>query len=177
MNFNAFIDVVDALNGIEVDVPYEINEVDSKDNQKSVHLMPGVQTVNGEQALALARTRKKDSDIYRGERQQEILKAIMKKATTAGAITKYTDLMEAVGDNMTTNLTFNEMKSFISYVTSGKGIDVQSVKLKGSDSTINGVYYYQLDEASVAEAQATLKDHLDISDNTADQSAQNSSDN
>ncbi|WP_409302907.1 LCP family protein [Peribacillus sp. SCS-155] len=163
MNFNAFIDVVDALEGIEVDVPYEINEIDSKDRKRAVHLMPGLQTLNGEEALALARTRKQDSDIYRGQRQQEILKAIMKKAASAGAITKYTDVIEAVGDNMTTNLQFSEMKAFIQYVTNSSGLDIESVKLNGSDSYINGVYYYQLDDASVAEAQAALKSHLNIS--------------
>ena len=91
MNFNAFTEVVDALGGIEANVPYPITESDSGDHKGAIHLEPGLQTLNGEQALALARTRHQDSDIQRGERQQEILKSILKKATTAGAITKYTE--------------------------------------------------------------------------------------
>ncbi|WP_199484544.1 LCP family protein [Peribacillus glennii] len=162
MNFNAFIDVVNALNGIEVNVPYELREQDSKDRAGAIHLQPGVQTVNGEQALALARTRKQDTDIMRGERQQEILKAIMKKATSVGAVTKYTDVMQAVGDNMTTNLKFGQMKSFISYVTNDSGLNIESVKLEGSDLRLSGVYYYQINEMSLIEAQSALKQHLNI---------------
>ena len=78
MNFDAFTEVVDALGGIEANVPYPITESDSGDNKGAIHLEPGLQTLDGEQALALARTRKQDSDIQRGERQQEILKAILK---------------------------------------------------------------------------------------------------
>ncbi|RFU66852.1 LCP family protein [Bacillus sp. V59.32b] len=170
MNFNAFIDVVDALDGIEVDVPYEIREVDSNDKKRAVHLQPGLQTLDGEEALALARTRKQDSDIQRGERQQEILKAIMTKATTVGAVSKYTDVMEAVGDNMKTNLKFSEMRAFIDYITNDSGLDIESVKLEGSDSRIEGVYYYQLDETSVENAKIELKTHLDVSSKDSEHS-------
>lgn len=159
MNFDAFTEVVDALGGIEADVPYPITESDSGDNKGAIHLEPGLQTLDGEEALALARTRKQDSDIQRGERQQEILRAILKQATTAGAVTKYPTVMEAVGDNMTTNLEFSQLKGFINYMTSGS-INIESVKLSGSDSYINGTYYYQLDQASVDEVSYTLQSHL-----------------
>src|SRR5699024_3072312 len=79
VDFNAFIDVVDTLDGIEYNVPFEISEMDSNDVQGAIHLMPGTQTLNGEQALALARTRKYDSDVERGKRQQQIVKQIAKK--------------------------------------------------------------------------------------------------
>src|SRR5690625_2389147 len=65
VNFESFIDVVEALDGVEVDVPYEFREQDSKDRPNQIHLMPGWQTLNGEEALALARTRKLDNDIER----------------------------------------------------------------------------------------------------------------
>ncbi|WP_110928377.1 LCP family protein [Bacillus massiliglaciei] len=163
MNFNAFMDVVDALGGIEVDVPYDLKEIDSKDNKGAIVLKEGRQTLNGEEALAVARTRKQDSDIQRGERQQEILKAIMAKGTSVGAVSKYTDVMEAIGDNMTTNLRFSQMKGFINYVTADSGIKLETVKLKGSDLTLNGTYYYQLDETSVEDVKLQLQSHLNLS--------------
>ena len=121
-----------------------------------------VQTLNGEEALALARTRKKDSDIQRGERQQEILKAIVKKATSISALTKSTEIMEAVGDNMTTNLKFSEIKSFVHYVSVDNGLNIENIQLKGSDYQPNGVYYYKLDDASVQEAKQILQSHLNL---------------
>jgi polyisoprenyl-teichoic acid--peptidoglycan teichoic acid transferase len=164
MNFYAFMDVIDALNGIKVDVPYELYEKDSDDENNAIHLQPGVQKLNGEEALALARTRKLDSDIERGKRQQEIIKAVVKKAASANSFSKYDDVIEAIGKNMETNMTFEEMKSFTNYGLSGK-IDLETLSLEGADTYIEGVYYWQLDDTSLANTSNELKDHLEISTN------------
>jgi LCP family protein required for cell wall assembly len=166
MNFNAFIDVINALDGVKVDVPFTFSEQDSQDHAKAITLKKGVQELDGEQALAFARTRKMDSDIQRGQRQQQIFKAILSKGSSIKSISNYTDVMEAVGKNMSTDLTFDQMKSFISYIQAGSGIDVESLSLKGSDSYIDRVYYYQLDETALEETKSTLKTHLN-STNTA----------
>lgn len=162
MNFNAFIDVVDALGGIEAEVPYKLHEKDEFD-RNSINLQPGLQHLNGSQALALARTRKQDSDIERGKRQQQILTAIINKVASVNSITKYDDVIRALGDNMKTNMTFTEMKSFLSYLTQGMGIPrIDSLTLDGADDTSTGVYYYQLNQQSVDEISEILNNHLDV---------------
>ncbi|MHA6250855.1 LCP family protein [Oceanobacillus sp. CAU 1775] len=163
LNFEAFIDVVDAVNGITVEVPYELYEMDSQDRKGAIHLLPGEQDLNGEEALALARTRKLDNDIQRGKRQQEIIKAIVKKAVSVNSILKYDDIIQAVGSNMTTSMSFSEMKSFISYGTEGTNLDIETLTLEGTDYWPNGVYYWKLDEDALNETKITLKDHLEIS--------------
>lgn len=162
MNFNAFIDVVDALGGIEAEVPYALREKDEFD-RNTINLQPGLQHLNGSQALALARTRKLDSDIERGKRQQEILTAIIKQVASVGSITKYDDVIKAVGENMKTDMTFAEMKAFLSYLTQGMP-RIDSLTLDGSDDTSTGIYYYQLDENSVIEVKNTLKNHLGLNE-------------
>ncbi|MFD1448993.1 LCP family protein [Oceanobacillus profundus] len=162
VNFHAFVDVVDALGGISVDVPYEFKESDSMDKRDSIHLMPGVQDVGGEEALALARTRKLDNDIERGKRQQEIMKAVINKATSLNSILNYDDLLEAVGDNMTTNMTFSDMKTFITYGTKGKNIEINTLSLEGYDYQPANKYYWALDQPSLEETKALLQDHLEI---------------
>src|SRR5690625_1334326 len=77
LNFHAFVDVVNAINGVEVDVPYEFKESDSDDKRDNIHLYPGVQNLNGEEALAFSRTRYKDSDIDRGKRQLELIDSVI----------------------------------------------------------------------------------------------------
>jgi len=161
MNFNAFIEVVDALGGIEAEVPYTITGEKDEFDRNTVSLQPGLQTLNGHQALALARTRKQDNDIERGKRQQEILKAIITKAASASALTKYDDVLEAVGDNMKTDMTFKEMKSFISYLSNGVP-RIDSITLQGYDDMSTGVYYYKLDEESLEETQHILQSHLGL---------------
>lgn len=174
MNFDAFIDVVDALGGITADVPYDLLELDENENF-SVNLKKGTQKLNGSEALALARTRKQDNDIERGKRQQEILKAIAVQAAKPTSILKYDDVINAVSKNMKTNMTFGEMKSFLSYLSNGAP-RIDSVYLDGTDDMSTGVYYYQLDEESLEDAKSILKRHLGIESGTTSSTDSSSND-
>jgi polyisoprenyl-teichoic acid--peptidoglycan teichoic acid transferase len=167
MNFNAFLDVVDAINGIDIEVPYKLVEQDSHDRQGAIRLRPGFQHLNAEEALALARTRHYDNDIQRGLRQQEIIKAILKKAVSINSISKEGKIIDAVGKNMETNLSFKDMKSLVSYAISDKTLDFSTLHLDGSDSTINGAYYYQIDDSSLENAKLDLKSHLNLTDSSS----------
>lgn len=165
INFEAFIDIVDSLDGINVEVPYEFKEQDSKDKANAIHLLPGMQMLNGEEALALARTRKHDNDIERGKRQQEIIKAIFNKAVSVNSVLKYDDLIEAIGSNMTTNMNFTVMKSFISYGINMKDLSIETLSLAGEDHWEHypkKVYYYELDMEALEETTHMLKQHLNL---------------
>ncbi|MED3660935.1 LCP family protein [Ureibacillus terrenus] len=162
MNFNAFIEVVDALGGIDLDVniPYAFYEKDEND-QYSIYLEPGYHHLNGREALALARTRKHDTDIARGVRQQDILKAIAKKALSVSSISKYDDVIVAIGDNMKTNLTFDDMKALLAYFSGGMP-QIDTLTLQGEGDMSTGIYYYKLDEESLEETKQILQTHLGI---------------
>ncbi|ASN04131.1 LCP family protein [Virgibacillus necropolis] len=167
VNFNAFIDVVNAVNGITVDVPYELYEQNSKDKARAIHLLPGEQQLNGEEALALARTRHYDNDIQRGKRQQEIIKSVVQKATSLNSVLKYDEIIEALGENMTTNMTFDEMKSFIAYGTGTGNLEIDTLTLEGSNYRPTDTYYWKLDEIALEETKELLKRHLGIDPATA----------
>ncbi len=162
VNFEAFMDVVDAVDGITMDVPYELQEQDSQDKANAIHLYPGVQKLNGEEALALARTRKKDSDVERGKRQQEIMKALADRTLSVKSILKYDDVIDAIGANLKTNMTFTEMKSFFGYLTNGTNIDIETLNIDGADYQPGSIYYWQLDERSLAQTINTLEEHLEL---------------
>lgn len=162
MNFNAFIEVVDAVGGIEVDIPYNYVELDEND-QRTIELQEGRHHIDGRHALALARTRKLDSDVERGKRQQMILQAIMKEAFTVKSIPKLGDVIDAVGDNMKTNMTFSEMKSFLEYAKGGLP-EVTTITLAGNDLWETGKpYYWIIDEEALEETIYELKTHLGLS--------------
>jgi len=167
VNFDAFIEVVDALNGVEVEVPYEFYESDSNDNRDAIHLLPGKQLLDGEEALALARTRKHDNDIKRGERQQEIIKAAMKKATSISSILKIDNIIDAVGGNMKHNMDPSEMKSLISYGLGDGGLDLDFYTLDGYDYQPAGTYYYQLDEQDLSDKREILRNQLELDEYSA----------
>lgn len=79
IDFAAFIDFIDEIGGVKIDVPEKITvdpmAVGKKNNVKV--LKPGVQTLDGELALAYARARKTEgADFERSERQQQVIMAI-----------------------------------------------------------------------------------------------------
>ncbi|EAE8346331.1 LytR family transcriptional regulator [Listeria monocytogenes] len=160
-DFDAFLKIIDALDGIDVDVPVSFTEQDSKDNADAITLKKGPQHLNAEQALALARTRHIDSDIERGKRQQLIIKSIVSEATSISSVSKYSDIIEVVGDNMKTNLTFNQMLSIAKFGMTNK-IDIKSLNLKGDSNPMDGIYYYKLDESSVQSISNEFADELGI---------------
>ncbi len=82
LNFDAFVQLVDAVGGIRVDIPRLIvdNSYPTRDyGTRSVRFEPGVQHLDGEMALAYARTRHTDDDYGRAERQQQVVRALMRK--------------------------------------------------------------------------------------------------
>lgn len=160
LDFDAFIDVVEALDGIEVDVPYAISEMDSHDVKGAIQLDAGEQWLNGEEALALARTRKYDNDFERGNRQQDILNAILDRMISVNALANINNLMDAVGNNMKTNMTFDDIKSLSGYISNN--LEINTLSLEGSD-LITDAYYFELNEAHLEEIKAQLHEHLGIS--------------
>ncbi|KAB2336646.1 LytR family transcriptional regulator [Cytobacillus depressus] len=160
VNFTAFLEVIDALGGIEVDVPFAFSEQNSQDRAGAIRLQPGLQTLNGEEALAFARTRP-DNDIERGKRQQEVIKAIIQKTMSLKSISKLDDVFKAVGSNMKTDLAFDEIK-YLGEFGIKKRISIDSLTLAGSDYYVNRAYYYQLDEKALDDIKIELQNHLEM---------------
>lgn len=160
LNFEAFIDVVDAFDGVVVDVPYDRLELDEND-EYTIQLTEGRQLLDGREALALARTRMVDNDIERGKRQQMILEALISRASSVQSFGKYGDVIEALGDNIRTDLTFDNMMSFLKYLNSGVP-EIETISLAGFDDTSTGVYYWQLDQDELEVTRESLKSHLEL---------------
>ena len=79
INFDGFAELIDALGGIDVDVPRPIvdNEYPTDDfGITTIRFNAGPQHMNGEQALQYVRTRHADSDFGRGQRQQQVVQAM-----------------------------------------------------------------------------------------------------
>jgi LCP family protein required for cell wall assembly len=155
VDFKAFRDVVDNLGGVNVclDGPLDDYQYPNYHNgyvKGGVHFKGGCQPVNGEQALELARSRHavqadQATDFGRARRQQLILNAIRKKATSVGAITRAPGLMSALAQDFSTNLSLTDMKSL--YDWGGKLPDtaIGRVPITNQDflneSCSTGTYY------------------------------------
>lgn len=165
-NFDAFKDVVDELNGVSIDVKSEkiANQI-KKDTKGKVVLKTGVQTLNGEEALAYVRTRKADTDFQRGQRQMEVLNAIIKKSRSLSSIPAYDDIVDSLGKNLKMNLSLHDAIGLFPFITSLKSVDTE--QLTGSDIYLYSsrerkkLYYLQLDNEKLEEIKTELKNDID----------------
>jgi len=116
VDFNAFVEGVDSLGGITVDVqddlydPYYPNETD--DGYTVFSIKKGVHEMDGERALKFVRSRKTTSDFDRAARQQLVLEALQQKALSKDILSspsKLKSLYEVVQDNVNTDISIREM--------------------------------------------------------------------
>jgi len=184
VDFKLVVDLVDILGGIDMDVPHAICEQNSKRQWGTnvVLVEKGMQHLNGEQALALARHRKNNTpehakycpkdkkyheglfnDFVRNEMQQEIIKAIVTKVKTINSIDKFQEILNKLSSRVNTNMGSNTILSFYNFlVNSNKNIHMENMKLAGSDQYIQvswfktPIYFYVPNKESIAE----LKDYM-----------------
>ncbi len=138
--------MVDAVNGVRVDVPFDMDYDDNWGNLH-IHLKKGAQVLNGEQAVGYVRWRKNNSgkhkagtDFERSERQQEVLKAIAKKLMTVQGIFKTPTVYKKFRANTQSNLTFRQL------VILGLNFkDVNAQAVPGDAVTRRGVSYVECD--------------------------------
>lgn len=159
INFTAFEEIIDELGGVPVTIKneYIVKQI-TKDTKGKVNLTTGSQTLNGEEALAYVRTRKADTDLMRGQRQMEVIKAIISKSKSITSIPAYDDILDTLGKNVSMNLSLNDAIGLIPFISSLQSVD--SLQLKGSDYKPGKVYYFQLDQTTLAEIKQELKQQL-----------------
>lgn len=120
IDLQAFVDVVDLIGGVEFDVPVPMHYHDPY-QKLSIDLEPGLQLLNGQQAMGLVRFRKSDlsagkrtgyNDTGRVQTQQEFLKAMFKKCLKLTNWTKISSYVEIFQRNVESELTTGNMLWF-----------------------------------------------------------------
>ncbi|WP_145372516.1 LCP family protein [Staphylococcus cohnii] len=160
INMEAFVDAVDELGGIEYDVPYNISEPNTNDTGK-IKVKKGHQKLNGDEALAVVRTRHQDSDLKRGQRQMDLIKKLFIKAQKADSFSKLDDVIEIVGKNAKHNLSYKEVKALAtSYLKDD--VKIKSKQLEGQDDYLNGVYYYNPNIKNIKDTANLLRSDLNL---------------
>jgi len=157
VNMEGFEDIVDAVDGVTV------NNTLAFDN-----FPEGEIELNGEQALNFVQMRKQDprGDFGRQDRQKQVIQGIMRKGASINSLWNYKDIFDALGQNVRTNMTFDEMVDVQrNYQDAVTNVD-QLIVEDGYGETINGIWYYMMDDAELAEIQSTLKEHLELEEAT-----------
>ena len=142
LDFTAFKQGVDAVGGIDIDVP--VSFVDPQYPSCDADTCPyteisfkaGEQHMSGAIALEYARSRHGDNgqgtDFARSQRQQQILTAIKAKVLSIGGIGDLPSLLDALGGNVDTNMTLDDVEAIYNLV---KGVNSASIVHAGLDAT------------------------------------------
>ncbi|TLG72716.1 LCP family protein [Culicoidibacter larvae] len=196
IDFAGFMSIVDALGGVEMDVPdlregfaqwpgmddyppppdemidgQQWCEQNSKGEIYTICFNQfGMQTLDGEHALAVARTRHYDNDQGRSARQAELIKAIAKKMVSFNGIANLNSVLNTAKDYMSTNIGPNQIANFFSLaqqVLSDSGNDadnfaMRTLQVQTSDYMFYGdMGYASYGEPNLANVQAII-DELNI---------------
>ena len=175
INFKGVVDLVEALKGIEVDVPVDFCEQDSnRMYENEICLSKGLQTLNGEQALALSRHRHSLplGDFQRVQHQQLVVEAMAKKVKTIRSVNMFYDVLNAVSKNIETNVSTDEMLNLYNVgkkmmFENGASLNIEKTYLTGYDLTmlipgLGNVYTFQYYPESLNEIIKAMKVNLDL---------------
>lgn len=108
-SLGGFRHIIDAMGGVEVNVERQM-DYDDNYGMLHIHLKPGLQRLNGEQALGYVRFRhERTGDLGRMKRQQEFLRIIAKQLFRPENLPRLPKLIRIVSRNVRTNLTLREL--------------------------------------------------------------------
>lgn len=177
INFKGVVDLVEAVGGVEVDVEapsYMADKYggkvceqnsDRKFGDKLVCMNPGMQTLNGEQALAYSRCRHMyiGSDLDRVKHQQQVVEALANKAMHFSSIKEFQNILNAVSKNIATNMDtdtilsgYNVAKNVLGNKLSGK----DSINIEKATLETYSLNVYVPSQGRNTSAQGYYKDSL-----------------
>ncbi len=189
VDYRALFKTVDNLGGIEFNVPIPMKYKDSaSDPPLNINLEPGLQMLNGEQAMGLLRYRKTNGydDYGRMNTQKEFIVTLLKKLASPSSITKIPKYVDTIYQYVETDLQASDILGLIKL---GMSIDTDMIEratLPAESVMINGISYMQIDKEKMAEQLTYLlsgdykkeepaEQNVESSDNAASQNSSNAS--
>ena len=138
-DFDGFINIVDLLGGIELDVEKRMYY---KGIDVLIDLKPGLQHLDGEKALQFVRWRSDgEADLGRVRRQQQFLKALLQEIIAFKNILKFPKLLPVIAENIKTDLELNQALLLANKLTSVDFEQINTFTLPGRSGKIDGISY------------------------------------
>ena len=130
LDFQAVIDLVDAIGGIDFDLDIPLYSV----NDGRVLANPGARHLDGEMVLAYLRMRQTAGglDYMRTARQREMLVAIFQKLKNEGKLSMIPELLKTMGDNIYTNTTLEQTAALANFARSIDSDSIRTYSIHGN---------------------------------------------
>lgn len=160
INMDGFTNIIDEVGGITV------TSNDTFDQSGYSFVSGETYEMDGDMALAFSRARYdpgSGGDAGRQQRQQQIVQAIASELLSVQTVTNFNDILNVLGENIRTNIQFNEMNELRSTYQE-PAQNIEQLLLDGYDerSQEDGLYYFYPDEQSYNEVTNELEENLDI---------------
>ena len=140
VDFTGFRKAVDAIGGIDIDVPRVIDDPTYPDENfgfKPIHIPAGRVHMNGEMALQYARTRHGGTDFDRSQRQIQVLKAVREKALRPDILSKVPQLVQSLWGTVKTDMTAQDV---IALGQTAAKVKTENIKTASIDNTMTVEY-------------------------------------
>lgn len=132
VNLDGFVDIVDALGGVEIYVPSTVIDEaypnEDGTTTERIQIDQGWQTLDGHLALAYARTRNQDSDYFRMNRQRCVIEAIIDEADPVSLLRNFGALADVVKDTTQTDIPLDALPQLVQLLPSMDLDNVVSVR-------------------------------------------------
>lgn len=173
-DFQGFEDIVDTIGGVDVDVPFTF-KAQLTESLKWKTYTKGPMFLNGNEALAYVRMRKKDPEGDKGRnlRQKQVIQDVINKATSLNKITKIDDMIRDVGNNVKTNIPTSEYLGLMKMYQKIKTSPIEQLHLEGIDKKLydkkekKDIWFFFPYDDSLNELKEILKLNLDDSGQNA----------
>lgn len=157
ISFNGLIDLVDAIGGVEVDVPTAINDPNS-----GVPVPQGKNVLNGEQALSFSRSRAfADGDFTRSSDQRILIEALINKGYNI-SVADIPNLVRAAKNFIHTDMKISDGIKFANHFKNGEKITLYSSMVPSTTGTEGGVSYCYADYEALSRQMAMMDNGEDI---------------
>jgi LCP family protein required for cell wall assembly len=163
VDFAGFKDVVDALGGVDVEVPLDIiGDTDAG----PVDVYAGQQKLDGEHALVFVRSRQFDIGDYQRQADQRIFLQALAKQVLAADPVAIINTVAKVAEITTTNLDIAEIAAVANSLRGMSEADIYTYSLPGDTDELNGISYVVVDKAETKDLiqQITNGNYPDYSD-------------
>ena len=162
INTKSFKKIIDAIGGIDIDVPKRMHYEDPWDDDGGliIDFQPGMQHMDGAKAVTYVRYRDEEGDLGRIRRQQDFMRACMEKVVSPAIIPKLPSVIKEVMDSIETDLTLRQLLEFIGTLKESKENGLKTDMVPGKPMYIEGVSYWIPD---LNKLRLTVADTLGVS--------------
>jgi len=157
VDYEAFVRMVDAVGGVELNVPFHMLYDDPRQNLH-INISAGVQVLDGQNALHFSRyrlgnnRRQTISDYQRIEHQQQVLAAVVRELLTPASILKIPEFSGIFIEYVNSNLAIGELTWFANQFRHIGGLEALNFYTLPTRGTSGAPYWYELaDEAGILE--------------------------